>query len=249
MGKAIATHLHPEGYVHAQVLPSLAYNTAGIVHHALRLVRLYELAEIPRDRVCIKIPSTSEGIAACSQLETQHNVRTLATTCFTMAQGLAAAQAKCTYVAPYVNPLIAHIDPSRYTAYDDPLPSLTGLQVTLALQQAFKRMNASTKVMAASLFTAEECTALSGIDHITISASALALLQKTAWDARFQGIRDRSYAYMESDHEHPDNGYWTNSLEEALKDSSVAALLEDALEHFGKAEKDLRGMAQKELRQ
>lgn len=95
-------------------MTSKAYDTVATIQHALRLVKVYGLANIPQNRVCIKIPSTAEGIAACAELESKHNVRTLATTCFTVAQGLAAAKANYTYVAPYVNPLVVHMDPSKH---------------------------------------------------------------------------------------------------------------------------------------
>ena len=135
--------------MHAQTLPSKAYDTEATIAHALRLVKVYGLAEIPQSRVCIKIPSTKEGIEACRTLEREHNVRTLATTCFTLAQGLAAAQADCTYVAPYVNPLIVHLDPSQHTIYEDPLDGLTGMRVTFEIQKAYAQQHAKTKVLAA----------------------------------------------------------------------------------------------------
>ena len=149
LGKVVASHLHPEGYVHAQTLPSKAYDTEATIAHALRLVKVYGLAEIPQSRVCIKIPSTAEGIEACRTLEKDHNVRTLATTCFTLAQGLAAADVGCTYVAPYVNPLVVHIDPSQHTVYEDPLDGLTGMRVTFEIQKAYAQQSAKTKVLAA----------------------------------------------------------------------------------------------------
>ena len=249
LGKAVATHLHPTGYVHAQTLPSLAHDTAGTVRHALRLVKLYGLAEIPQARVCIKIPSTLEGIAACNELENHHDVRTLATMCFALSQGLAAGEAKCTYVAPYVNQLIVHIDPSKHIFYKDPLPNLTSLQVSFAIQKELKKTGARTKVLAASLITAEECFALCGIEHITLSPAALALLQKTALDARFEGIRDTSLEYLNKEHKHPHNGFWVKALPEAINDPAIAALLDDALQAFGKAEIELREMASKELQE
>ena len=149
LGKVVASHLHPTGYVHAQTLPSKAYNTEATISHALRLVKVYQLAEIPQTRVCIKIPSTVEGIAACAVLEKEHNVRTLATTCFTVAQGLAAAEANCTYVAPYINPLRVHMDKSTHVVFDDPLPNLTGLQVAFLIQQNYAHSQAKTQVLAA----------------------------------------------------------------------------------------------------
>ena len=56
------------------------------------------LPEFPSNRVCIKIPSTWEGIQACKVLE-QEGVVTLATTLFSMEQAAAAHLAGCSYIA------------------------------------------------------------------------------------------------------------------------------------------------------
>jgi hypothetical protein len=61
-------------------------------------------------RICIKIPSTWEGMMACRTLELA-GVRTLATTLFSMAQAVLAAEVNCTYIAPYVNELKVHVQP------------------------------------------------------------------------------------------------------------------------------------------
>jgi transaldolase len=104
---------------------------------------------MPKERVCIKIPSTTEGLRACAELESKHGIHTLATTCFTVAQGLAAAEAGCRYVAPYVNPLVVHIDASQHKKTRDPLKELTGMQVTFEIQKAYKEKSAKTQVLAA----------------------------------------------------------------------------------------------------
>lgn len=135
--------------MHAQTLPSAAYNTDDTVKHALRLVEVYGKVGLPRGRVCIKIPATLEGLEACRILEKEQDVRTLATTCFSVAQGLAAAQAGCRYVAPYVNPLIVHIDPAQHKTVSDPLKEMKGVQVTFVIQTAYKESGARTQVLAA----------------------------------------------------------------------------------------------------
>lgn len=49
-------------------------------------------------RLCIKIPSTWEGIEACRVLE-KKGISTLATTLFSMEQAALAADAGCTYAS------------------------------------------------------------------------------------------------------------------------------------------------------
>lgn len=60
-------------------------------------------------RICIKIPSTWEGLQACRILEEQ-GIATLATTMFCMEQAALAGHAGCTYIAPYINELRVHFD-------------------------------------------------------------------------------------------------------------------------------------------
>ncbi|KAL9118537.1 MAG: hypothetical protein Q9187_004914 [Circinaria calcarea] len=59
--------------------------------------------------ICIKIPSTWEGLQACRVLEAS-GIRTLATTIFTLEQAALAAEVGCLYVAPYVNEIKVFVD-------------------------------------------------------------------------------------------------------------------------------------------
>lgn len=60
-------------------------------------------------RVCIKIPSTWEGLQACRQLKSI-NIKTLATTLFSIEQAALAGEVGCQYIAPYVNELKSQVD-------------------------------------------------------------------------------------------------------------------------------------------
>ena len=62
-------------------------------------------------RVCIKIPSTWEGLQACKILEAS-GITTLATTLFNIEQAALAGEVGCHYIAPYVNELKVHFDPA-----------------------------------------------------------------------------------------------------------------------------------------
>ena len=63
-------------------------------------------------RVCIKIPSSWEGLQACRILESS-GITTLATTLFTIEQAALAGEMGCHYIAPYVNELKVHFDPGQ----------------------------------------------------------------------------------------------------------------------------------------
>lgn len=149
------------GSCHAQTCPSVANDTTKTVAHALQLVKVYSILQVPKERLCIKIPSTTAGFKACAHLEKQNGVRTLATTCFSAEQGMAAAWAGCQYVAPYVNPLgacfyarsdcyCAFVDKSRDLAPQSPPLSPTSESNTLTL---------STRLVSKSLAAFSVCTA------------------------------------------------------------------------------------------
>ncbi len=60
-------------------------------------------------KLCIKVVSTWEGLQACREL-TKLGIKTLATTLFTLEQAILAAEAGCTYIAPFVHELKAFFD-------------------------------------------------------------------------------------------------------------------------------------------
>lgn len=108
------------------------------------------MAGVPQNRVCIKIPSTIEGLRACKILEKEHDVRTLATTVFSVAQALAAAEeANCTYAAPYVNPLRVHFVEGTHVIYENPVEDMPGIRVTAEIQRQYRRRKVKTQLMAA----------------------------------------------------------------------------------------------------
>lgn len=72
---------------------------------------LYKIlnANFNLSRICVKIPSTWEGLRACRILQ-QYSVKTLATTVFNMEQVILAGEAECYYIAPYVDALRTQTD-------------------------------------------------------------------------------------------------------------------------------------------
>ncbi|THZ21109.1 hypothetical protein D6C89_06838 [Aureobasidium pullulans] len=156
-----------------QTNPYNAYSTAATIANAKRIIAIYKtvLPSHPSNRVCIKIPSTWEGIAACKVLESE-GIVTLATTLFSLEQAAAAAQAGCSYIAPYVNELPVHFIPGH-------IDNDKGFTLTRSCQSFYTRINAKTLVMPASLTSVAECLQVSGAHHITISPPLLAALAAT----------------------------------------------------------------------
>lgn len=90
-----------------------AWNTEGTVQDALAIVAAYKLVapDLPSSRICIKIPSTWEGLQACRILTAEHGVQTLATTLFNTEQAIVASEVGCAFVSPYLNELAVHFTP------------------------------------------------------------------------------------------------------------------------------------------
>ncbi|THV83724.1 hypothetical protein D6D27_08164 [Aureobasidium pullulans] len=156
-----------------QTNPYNAYSTVATIANARRIIAIYKtvLPSHPSNRVCIKIPSTWEGIAACKALESE-GIITLATTLFSLEQAAAAAQAGCSYIAPYVNELPVHFVPGH-------IDKDKGFTLTRSCQNLYTRINAKTLVMPASLTSVAECLQVCGAHHITISPPLLAALAAT----------------------------------------------------------------------
>ncbi|KAI4170652.1 MAG: hypothetical protein LQ348_007073 [Seirophora lacunosa] len=62
-------------------------------------------------RLIMKVPSTWEGLQACSRLKSD-GIKTLATTAFTMEQVVLAGEAGCISISPFAHELRAHLGTS-----------------------------------------------------------------------------------------------------------------------------------------
>ncbi|KAL8782219.1 MAG: hypothetical protein Q9213_005585 [Squamulea squamosa] len=168
------------GFIHVQTNPFNKDSTSKTVENAKRIIRLATLLSpsFPTSRICIKIPSTYASLLACHQLSTlSPPIHTLATTLFTLPQALLAAEAKCTYIAPYVNELAVQVPPdiAALHAPAKPLPPPI-LPLCVQVQKHFRERGIKTKVLPASLTSKEEIMRLTGVDHITIAPKLLSHL-------------------------------------------------------------------------
>ncbi|KAL6924235.1 hypothetical protein FSHL1_001490 [Fusarium sambucinum] len=169
------------GYVHIQTNPKLSYSIEGTISDAHRIVDIFKVLapEFDTKRVCIKIPATWEGLQACRVLE-KKGIATLATTMFCMEQATLAADAQCTYIAPYVNELKVHFEAGyvdKHKAFD----------FCREAQAYYVKHSFRTQVLAASLTSVDEVMQLAGIQHITISPNllnGLASSSMSGWDGK-----------------------------------------------------------------
>ncbi len=113
--------------------------------------------------VCIKLPTTMDGLRACSTL-TKQGVKTNLTLCFSPNQALLCAKAGATYVSPFIGRL------------DD--MNLDGMQLIEDIRTIFDNYGYETQILAASIRTANHVSeaALAGADVSTIPASTLGKL-------------------------------------------------------------------------
>ncbi|KAK0665973.1 putative transaldolase [Cercophora samala] len=172
---------HITGRLHIQTNPKLAYSTAKTIKNAERIHSHFQHLSpaLPPTRICIKIPSTHEGLAACRHLE-QRSITTLATALFSLEQAILAADSACRYVAPYVNELKVHFEPGHVDPDRDGSLLLCGV-----IQEYYKRLGERrgkpirTEVMAASFVSVEEVMQLAGVRNLTVSPGLLEELAGT----------------------------------------------------------------------
>ncbi|KAK4464317.1 hypothetical protein QBC42DRAFT_263515 [Cladorrhinum samala] len=191
VGLSLRMAPHTSGCLHVQTNPKLAYSTQKTIKNAERIVsHVKHLApDFDPRRICIKIPSTWEGIQACRELE-KRGVSTLATTLFCLEQAALAADAGCRYIAPYVNELRVHFEPGYVDPNKDAALLLCGV-----IQRYFELGGGKTPhVMPASLTSIEEVMQLAGLRHITVSPPLLAQLAATpaaGWTAASVGLANK----------------------------------------------------------
>ncbi|KAG5640208.1 hypothetical protein DXG03_000577, partial [Asterophora parasitica] len=160
-----------KGKILVQTSPAFAYDAEKTVAHARRLVALFRDAHaIPSSRVCVKIPSTPEGLLACRVLESSEpRIHTLGTILFSVEQAQAAAQAGCTSISPYFHELRVHID----TEFQVPAAEKPTLDIIADIIAALK--GTKTHVKPAGFTTVPEAIALVRLrpDNLTFSAKLL----------------------------------------------------------------------------
>ncbi|KZT56552.1 aldolase [Calocera cornea HHB12733] len=107
------------GRVLLQVSCRYAYDMDEVVSHAWSYASELERVGIPRERICIKIPSTGPALNAAVPLRAT-GIETLGTALFGLPQAIAAAQAGCLSISPYFNEIRAHFDKSLWPDVEDP---------------------------------------------------------------------------------------------------------------------------------
>jgi transaldolase len=132
---------------------AISLDVAGMVREGKELAAL-------SDRMVVKIPAVWEGFQAVKQLGAA-GVKTAVTMVYSPAQALMAAVAGADYVASFLG-----------RAND---VGIDGLDALTQIAEQYRAQNISTKILAASVRTAQDAwnAALAGADILTMSYSVL----------------------------------------------------------------------------
>jgi len=167
------------GRVSTEVDARLSFDKDATLEQGRDIIKQYDTANVPRDRVLIKIAATWEGIQAARQLE-KENIHCNLTLIFGLHQAAACADANVTLISPFVGRILDWYKNSTgrdYSGTDDP-----GVQSVTKIYNYLKQFNYRTLVMGASFRNIDEIQQLTGCDLLTISPKLLAELDATTGD-------------------------------------------------------------------
>ena len=170
------------GRVSTEVDARLSFDTLGTLARARRLMSLYEVQGISRQRVLIKIAATWEGIQAAAELE-REGIHTNLTLLFSFAQAVACGQAKVQLISPFVGRIYDWYKKSAAGGWDEAAQAGSndpGVTSVRQIYNHYKRHGIATEVMGASFRNVGQITALAGCDLLTIAPELLAQLSATS---------------------------------------------------------------------
>lgn len=165
------------GRVSTEVDARLSFDKKATIDKALRLIKLYQDANIDKKRILIKIASTWEGIQAAKELESQHNIHCNLTLLFSFPQAVACAESQVTLISPFVGRILDWYKKSTgkdYSSKEDP-----GVVSVQRIYNYYKQHGYKTIVMGASFRNIGEIEELAGCDFLTISPKLLSELHKS----------------------------------------------------------------------
>ena len=164
------------GRVSTETDARLSFDTDGTIAKSRELIRLYEAAGTPRERVLIKIASTWEGIKAAEVLQ-KEGIRCNLTLLFSLPQAIACAEAKVQLISPFVGRIYDWYKQKtgqEYVGADDP-----GVQSVKRIYAYYRKFDYATEVMGASFRNLTQITELAGCDLLTISPDLLQKLSES----------------------------------------------------------------------
>jgi transaldolase len=165
------------GVVSTEVDARLSFDTEATIKKAKELCELYTKAGVdPKEKVLIKIASTWEGFEAARALE-KEGIRTNLTLLFSFAQALAAADAGCFLISPFVGRITDWYKKAEARTDFPPVEEDKGVLSVRKIYNYYKKFGIKTVVMGASFRHAGQVLALAGCDRLTIGPNFLAEMQ------------------------------------------------------------------------
>jgi transaldolase len=171
------------GRVSTEVAASLSFNTEGSIAKARRLISLYEVKGVSRERILIKVASTWEGIRAAEQLE-REGIHCNLTLLFSFAQAVGCAEAGVTLISPFVGRIYDWYK-KEHGGAEIPPDQDPGVASVTRIYNYYKKFGYKTQVMGASFRNVNQIVRLAGSDLLTISPELLDQLEQT------EGVVDR----------------------------------------------------------
>ncbi len=164
------------GRVSTETDARLSFDTEGLLHKALKFIRIYKKNGIQRERVLVKIATTWEGIKAAEFLQKQE-INCNLTLLFSLPQAVACAEAKIKLISPFVGRILDWYKKNTgkdYAPAEDP-----GVVSVKEIYSYYKKFGHETEVMGASFRNKGEILELAGCDLLTISPNLLAELKNS----------------------------------------------------------------------
>lgn len=171
---------HVKGRVSTEVDARLSFDTEKTIAKAKRLIDLYQMKSISKERVLIKIAATWEGVQAARVLE-KEGIHCNLTLIFSVAQAEIAANANVTLISPFVGRIYdwykkkagADWNEQANSGANDP-----GVKSVRNIFARLKGLGSKTQVMGASFRNKGQILALAGCDLLTISPALISELSE-----------------------------------------------------------------------
>ncbi len=165
------------GRVSTEVDAKLSFDVQGSIERARSLIKLYEKAGVPRERILIKLASTWEGIRAAEILELE-GIHCNMTLLFSLPQAIACTEARATLVSPFVGRILDWFK-KQYNILNYPPEEDPGVKSVASIYNYFKKFGYKTEIMGASFRNKDQITELAGCDLLTISPKLLEELKNS----------------------------------------------------------------------
>eukprot|EP01087_Luapelamoeba_hula_P009452 TRINITY_DN2437_c0_g1_i1.p1 TRINITY_DN2437_c0_g1~~TRINITY_DN2437_c0_g1_i1.p1 ORF type:complete len:351 (-),score=84.81 TRINITY_DN2437_c0_g1_i1:106-1158(-) len=171
------------GRVSTEIDARLSFDTEATLRKGRELIELYKKADIPTDRVLLKIASTWEGLQAAKVFE-KEGLHVNMTLLFCLEQAALAGEVGATLISPFAGRITDFFKQKEgrkdnYPADEDP-----GVKSVREIYTYMRKHGYATVVMGASFRTADQVKALAGCDLLTVAPQLLGELAASTEDVK-----------------------------------------------------------------